>query len=197
LLKAEKAVQGGRNIPKGRITEIVNTCNVLSQIQSTGNADKDWRNVRELLEKSKCKRLNKVAQDSRNLRLLTRGGNFRELLAECWRENGDYSRALEYLRLSMQQEYLYQARNKDTGIVVMNMHKAKGKQFDEVIIFDGWPLFKNRKIIGNLHRLIRGNVEENIDESALYNVKVSVTRAKTRTTILTPGQDPCILLKAK
>jgi len=55
----------------------------------------------------------------------------------------------------------------------MNMHKTKGKQFDEVSTFEGWA---------------------SIDGPARQNLRVSVTRGKRQVTILTPKNDPCILL---
>ncbi len=76
----------------------------------------------------------------------------------------------------------------------MNMHKAKGKQFDEVIIFEGWPRMNRGKIVANLDRIVQGNLKKNIDNQVRQNLRVSVTRAKRQTTILTPSGNPCVLL---
>jgi DNA helicase-2/ATP-dependent DNA helicase PcrA len=194
LEKAVQARTAKKKVHKNSlILAMLNTYTAARQVILTGDPEEDWRAVRAVLEEGDCKRLREVVAESRNLRLLGRGTQLRAALSQYWRDGISYENALAIVQRAFVQEHFANAWKPESGVVVMNMHKAKGKQFDEVIIFEGWPRYRGRKIISNPDRIVRGNVRNQDLGQARQNFRVSITRAKVQTTILTPQGDPCVL----
>lgn len=195
LSKHDDCINNGKTPSAASLaTKIANVMHDVSNLKLSGNPEQDWKLVRETLEQGDSKQLQEIANEVRNLRLLKRGLSLRTSLAENWHAHGTYKDTLDVVKLSFANEYFSRATRPETGVIVMNMHKAKGKQFDEVIIFEGWPVVQKGKIISNSDRIVGWNDKNNICSQTRHNFRVSVTRAKRQTTILTPQGDPCVLL---
>ena len=177
-----------------QLIKIIEIYRQARSIECTGNPETDWRAIQGILKHGSCAQLKDIAEEVRNVRLLDRGVQLRQELAQNWRDNGAYRNSLEIIERIFIQDHFAMTHRPETGVVIMNMHKAKGKQFDEVIIFDGWPQITWGKIVANRDRIVRSNSRECNSESTRQNFRVSVTRGRIFTTILTPRQNPCILL---
>lgn len=156
---------------------IVNECR---RIDFSGDPNHDWIIVRNILFNTDCKEIKEIAIDAQYLRLLHRGALLRSSLCELWRNNGNYSGASDAVRNALLQEHFSASTKVWTGVNVMTFHKAKGKEFDEVIIYEG-------HYQGKIAR------EKDIEQSRLA-LRVAVTRAIRRATILTPSNDICKFL---
>jgi DNA helicase II / ATP-dependent DNA helicase PcrA len=187
----------GTGKPPPAASIMLNMMAVYAQCRSlafSGDPDRDWTAAREVLEAGGCPKLREIGTETRNVRLLGRGTQLRQALSQDWRSFRAYRNALAIVRDAFVQEHFSNRARPERGIAVMNMHKAKGKQFDEVIVFEGFPRRVRGKIVSNSDRFVRGNIRDNIASDNRQNFRVSVTRAKVRTTILTPHDDPCVLL---
>lgn len=198
LAKWDQCLAAGKSLPGNSVlTSTKAVYGSALAVKLTGDPDKDWVAMRTVLEEGGCTRLQELAAEVRNVRLLERGTQLRQGLAQEWRDYGGYLNALSITRQAFVQEHFASAHKPETGVIVMNMHKAKGKQFDEVIIFEGWPTRSMGEIVANPDRIVQWNVATDQMTQARQNFRVSVTRAKTRTTVLTPKDDICVLLRGE
>lgn len=163
-------------------------------VKRTGDSARDWKAVMQILEDGCCSRLSEIAKEAQKLPILGRGKRLRRELSRNWRENGCYRNALAITRRAYIHEHFSKNRRVESGVVVMNMHKAKGKQFDEVIIFEHWSTAGEELPHHGNKRIVRFNSRDKINKQTRQIFRVSVTRSRQRTTILTPKNDSCVLL---
>ncbi|MCW8451801.1 UvrD-helicase domain-containing protein [Legionella quinlivanii] len=167
------------------LNEINQIAEQISSINMTGNPFDDWLLViRIFKENSSNKQLCCLIEDACYVRLLYKGSNLRELLAQSWRENNFYSKAKDLYLTAIQKENFSTTVKNFSGIHVMTIHKSKGKQFDEVFIFEGFKI----------GRIVVNPTESKSIECSKLTLRVAVTRAKRHTTIITPKSNKCELL---
>lgn len=153
------------------------------ELTLTGMPEQDWLSVRRLFQNGTHECIKHIYEDAQYIRLLNRGAVLSEVLSEMWRNQGTYFRALAAVESALTQEHFSMASRKWNGVFIMNIHKAKGKEFDEVIIWEE----KYKEIV------YQSNNPSSLQQSKLL-LRVAVTRARKRTTFLTPDWSPCILL---
>ena len=145
---------------------------------------KDWKSNLELFNDLNSDALKNIREDARYVRLLHKGSSLRESLNVSWREYGCYHNAKKKFQDAIQQENLSSTVKKHSGVYIMTIHKSKGKQFNEVFLFEGF--YKGRFVR-------QPNDEKNINQSRLA-LRVGVTRAMSRATILSPSRKQCEIL---
>lgn len=128
--------------------------------------------------------LKQLAKDTLFIKLLHRGSVLQAGLAGLWREQSNYIGAVNLVRNALLQEHFSMTARVPKGVQLMTIHKAKGKEFDEVIIYED---------VYNGKFLNKPTDPNEIHKSRLL-LRVAVTRAMKRATILTPQQAKCPLL---
>lgn len=158
--------------------QIVCRCNAL---HFSGDVTADWITIRDTLKESTCKCLKNLHEDAMFIKLLNKGSLLNSSLAQLWRANGSYFGATEAVKTALAQEHFATSTKTWSGVNVLTIHKSKGKEFDEVIVYEG--AFDG-------HRIVHGC---DYDRAKL-NLRVAITRAKSKAIIMTPTNDPCPLI---
>jgi DNA helicase-2/ATP-dependent DNA helicase PcrA len=155
----------------------------LAALALTGDPMADWRAIRALLLGSQREELQQVGHEARHMRLLRRGAQIEARLAEAWRAHGNYRDARTLLSTAAVEDQFAATARQPRGVTVMTIHKAKGKEFDEVIVYEG------------AYKRFQRSADAAGELAARLNLHVAVTRARQAVMILTPRELPCRLLQ--
>lgn len=167
---------------------IVETAKLLGEqrleLELSGDPGKDWLSIRDMLRVGDTQEFIQIADDAKYLRLLHKGAVLRSRLNELWRKSGSYIGAAAAVRDALVQEHFSASLKEWRGLHVMTLHKSKGKEFSEVIIYES----------RHHGKIVWQGADAKAQAQAKLTLRVGVTRAMEKTTILTPGSDPCLFL---
>ena len=135
----------------------------------------DWKAARRLLQDIPA--LSELFREVRLVRLFRATDALASGLSERWLASGSYEGASDLVKRILEQERLIAAeRDLQSGCILMNMHKAKGKEFDGVVLVEG--AFKSG--------FFDERTEQPPFERSRRLLRVGLTRARTLVTIVRP-----------
>lgn len=130
--EAAVAVSSGGKLRK-RAKEVVAA--VEAGVHLVGDPVADWRAASRVLGQAPA--LVEIQRQVRLVRLFRATDALGQGLAESWVATGGYSGATVLVKKVLDQERLISSEQDPQGVVVMNIHKSKGKEFDGVILVEG------------------------------------------------------------
>ncbi len=162
------------------VPTILEVINQIKRHDFTGVPERDWTWVRQLLLSSNCGAVETVGKDAEYLMAFNRGKRISGGLSRAWEDDRTYRNARSILDSAIAETQIVSENQNQRGVNVMTIHKAKGKEFDGVIVFqnphsspfiargDSAPFARSRKLLF-----------------------VGITRARYHTLLLTDASSPC------
>ena len=169
-----------------RSTVVPEIFRIVEEVSNTilvGDPEKDWLMVKNLLLSSPVKAVSDIGKSAEYLMAFNRGRLISKGLSRKWEERGSYVGARAVLDTAIVETQIASENRSQKGINVMTIHKAKGKEFDGVIIFD------------NAHSspfIVRG--DQGLYMRSRRLLLVGVTRAKHHAMILRDVTETCPII---
>jgi DNA helicase II / ATP-dependent DNA helicase PcrA len=168
--------KAGKISNAGQINAIRAVLKAVTTGAFTGDPAKDWILIKKTLRASGEALLISVAQHLDYLVAFNRGKRISAGLSSTWEMTQTYARAREALDAALAQDLILDGIDDPDGIQVMTIHKAKGKQFDGVMILRR-QTHDGQRLVSNL--VWRGDVAPYRRSRKI--LMVAVTRAKAHT----------------
>lgn len=150
----------------------------------TGDPVEDWKKAMAIVNAS-----NKLAEIQTHLRLVPLLRAKTEIggqLASEWLAKGTYGRAQRIVQRALDQRVLASSRIDPQGILLMTIHKSKGKEFDAVVLVEG--AFNGQ--------FFNAQKEMPPYEASRRLLRVAITRARHKVLIIRPHNAPNLISQA-
>lgn len=155
----------------------------------SGDPARDWLVVKAVLRASGQEELERVANQLDFLVGFQRGHRISAGLAAEWLRDGAYTHARAALDQALAQEQILDGVEHQDRIQVMNFHKAKGKQFDGVMI-----VREARRTTAGVDSSFVWRGDEAPYLKSRRVLRVGITRARAHVLILDPMWPNCPLM---
>lgn len=189
LLEQAGKIRGGKTLNINIVKALRGLITGLHIGSFTGDPATDWLTVKHALRATGQDELLRVASQLDFLVAFRRGHRISAGLANEWLRDGAYTNARLALDQALAQEQILDGVEAPAGLQVMNFHKAKGKQFDGVVI-----IREARRTAAGVESSFVWRGDEAPHPKSRKVLRVGITRARAHVLIVNPMWPACPLL---
>jgi DNA helicase II / ATP-dependent DNA helicase PcrA len=143
-------------------------------LELSGDPVADWRRARHVV--ADIPKLKEIFISVRFVRLFRASDEIGGRLAQQWADTGTYGQAADIVRRTLDMGRLVSSHSDPSGVLIMTMHKSKGKEFDGVVLVEG----------RYTSRFFDETREDEPFEASRRLLRVGITRARRQVLIVRP-----------